>query len=134
MHYLILSPKEEQRIKNFLEELNFPAGVDLNKLLDEWENVVDNKLSDEDYAFDSFLNDLQQRKILDEIKHLLQKTSFQGLEDALQMIDEKYIRRTHKVNYCICGKTDERLNNYHKDIQWYFYRLPNTKKYISEPI
>jgi hypothetical protein len=93
----------------------------LNYLIPSWARNVAS--ADSEDNMDEWLNDLDGRKIIDEILELLTEQEKAIMRRELEPIDQLFARKTFETNECVWGETNERSNGYNRIKNWYYYRL-----------
>lgn len=93
----------------------------LNYLMPCWTRNVA-AVDDED-NMDEWLNDLDGRKIIDEILDLLTEQERTIVRRKLEPIDQLFVTKTFETNECVWGEANERSNGYDRIKHWYYYRL-----------
>ena len=102
----------------------------LNYLIPNWQSFAEYYADTED-MIDEWLNDLDTRRIIDEILEVLPENERTKIEQNLKLIDDKVIAKTFEVNECVWGDKVERLYNYNRNKHWYYYRM-NQKVFDSQ--
>lgn len=94
----------------------------LNYLVPTWRRFADQCADTEEMVYE-WLNDLDARKIIDEILASLTATDRLAIEREMTQLDELVLAKTFEVNECIWGEEAERANNYNRHKHWYYYRM-----------
>ena len=102
----------------------------LNYLIPQWQEFVDNS-GDEDSSLSEWLNDLECRKIIDDILQMPPDNEKNQILIEVKHIDKTFIERTFEITDCIWGKEVEEANNFDSIKNWYYYRI-NRAIYDSE--
>jgi hypothetical protein len=102
----------------------------LNYLIPNWQEFADLYAENEELIYE-WLNDLDTRKIIDEILQILSYQDRIKIELVLEPIDKKIIDKTFEINECVWGDNVEIQEKYDRQKNWYYYRL-NQKVYNSE--
>ena len=102
----------------------------LNYLIPNWQQFADLYAENEELIYE-WLNDLDTRKIIDEILQILSYQDRIKIELVLEPIDKKVIDKTFEINECVWGDNVEIQEKYDRQKNWYYYRL-NQKVYNSE--
>lgn len=113
-----------KEIKNYLKEKGYASFVidkGLNYLIPSWEKSI-KIFSDRDLIYD-YINDLDGRKIIDEIIEFLSKEEKQIVQEELERIDTKFKKKTFEINECIYSKRIEEKHGYNRKKNWYYYRI-----------
>ena len=101
----------------------------LNYLIPNWQQFADLYAESEELIYE-WLNDLDTRKIIDEILQILPYQERIKIELVLKPIDKKVIDKTFEINECVWGDNVE-IQKYDKQKNWYYYRM-NQKVFDSE--
>jgi hypothetical protein len=118
-------------IKSVLKDkADFVQRNGLNYLIPNWIRFADKYADTEDLIYE-WLNDLDTRKIIDEILDTLPKNERIKIEIDLNSIDNTVIEKTFEVNECVWGQKVEKDNNYNRRKHWYYYRM-NQNVFDSE--
>ncbi len=111
------------KIKTVLrEKSDFVLRDGLNYLIPTWKQFAD-KFSDTEDLIYEWQNDLDTRKIIDEILDTLSDDEKIKIELDLKPIDKTVIAKTFEINECVWGDKVEKDNNYDRKKQWYYYRM-----------
>ena len=102
----------------------------LNYLIPNWKRFADQYADNEDSIYE-WLNDLDTRKIIDEILSTLSDFETTKIEQELKIIDALVIEKTFEINECVWGDLVERDNNFDRKKNWYYYRM-NQNVFDSE--
>jgi hypothetical protein len=119
--------EEKQRIKDYASDNGYAEHVihgGIPWLVANWQDTTDSRLEQEEYTLDEYLNDLDARRVIDELELLLGQPSFQQLDAIVTPIDERFLERTYRIAECLWGKRAEKKNGYNPSTHWYYYRLP----------
>jgi hypothetical protein len=121
-----------QKIKAALKATaDFVQKDGLNYLIPRWRHFAEKYADEEDLIYE-WLNDLDTRKIIDEILGVLSEKDRTKIELDLKSIDAKVIEKTFEINECAWGELVEKNSNYNRQRNWYYYRM-NQKVFESEP-
>jgi len=96
----------------------------LNYLIPNWKRFADQYADTEELIYE-WLNDLDTRRIIDEILATLSETERKQIEQDLKPIDDIVLGKTFEVNECVWGDNVEKENNYNRQKHWYYYRMNN---------
>ena len=110
-------------IKTLLKDkADFVQRDGLNYLIPNWQQFADKYADTEDLIYE-WLNDLDTRKIIDEIIEILPDSEKNQIEFELKPLDEKVIEKTFEINECVWGSVVEKENKYNRNKNWYYYRM-----------
>lgn len=94
----------------------------LNYLIPIWQRFADQYADSEELIYE-WLNDLDARKIIDEILDILPEAEQQRITQELKPIDDIFLSKTFEVKECVWGEEAERKNHYNRQRHWYYYRV-----------
>lgn len=94
----------------------------LNYLIPNWQRFADQYADTEELIYD-WLNDLDTRKIIDEILAVLPENERHKIEHELKPIDDAVLVKTFEINECVWGEEVERENYYNRQKHWCYYRM-----------
>ncbi|KIA86156.1 hypothetical protein [Flavobacterium sp. AED] len=94
----------------------------LNYLIPKWKRFTDNYADNEDLIYE-WLNEMDARKIIDEILVILPNTESAKITEVLKVIDAKFIEKTFEINECVWNDKVEKENQYDRQKNWYYYRV-----------
>jgi hypothetical protein len=119
------------KIKTLLKDkAEFVQQKGLNYLIPNWQQFADMYADSEELIYE-WLNDLDTRKIIDEILQILSYQDRIKIELVLKPIDKKVIDKTFEINECVWGDNVETKEKYDRQKNWYYYRM-NQKVFDSE--
>ena len=111
------------KIKSVLrDKADFVQLDGLNYLIPTWKRFADQYTDTEDLIYE-WLNDLDTRKIIDEILDTLPDNERIKIEFDLKPIDKAVFEKTFEINECVWGDRVEKENNYDRSKHWYYYRM-----------
>jgi hypothetical protein len=91
-------------------------------LLRRWTNIVAAVEAGYRLTFYEYLNDLDARRIIDELATHASDEEWAEVEAALPSLDERFRKATQPVNASLYGGSDEQKSKYHPDRDWYYFR------------
>lgn len=94
----------------------------LNYLIPTWQRFAD-QYADTEAMIYEWLNDLDTRKIIDEILTILSEAERNQIEQELKHVDNIVLVKTFEINECVWGAKVEKRNNYNRQKHWYYYRM-----------
>ncbi|WP_298393179.1 hypothetical protein [Flavobacterium sp.] len=112
-----------EEIKTILKDkAEFVRQDGLNYLIPKWKRFTDNYADNEDSIYE-WLNEIDARKIIDEILFMLPNTESAKIIEVLKEIDTKFIEKTFEINECVWNDKVEKENKYDRQKNWYYYRV-----------
>ena len=120
------------QIRDFLKEKSdLVKHNGLNYLIPTWREFAENYADKEELIYE-WLNDLDSRRIIDEILKLLSDQEKIKVKVDLIPIDKLVIEKTFQVSECVWGEEAESDHKYNRVDNWYYYIL-NEHLLKSEP-
>jgi hypothetical protein len=95
---------------------------ELKDLFSKWYAFA-NKYSIEEELIYEWQNDMDARRLIDQVLEKLSLTQKSEIEKILLPLDTKVKENTFEVNECIWGKENEQSLNYNRLANWYYYRV-----------
>lgn len=96
----------------------------LNYLIPAWQRFAEQYADPEELIYE-WLNDLDTRKIIDEVLTTLSETERHIIERELKPLDDMVLAKTFEVNECVWGDEAEKEYAYNRQKNWYYYRMNN---------
>jgi hypothetical protein len=97
---------------------------DIYKLITQWGVAVKSILDDERYMKDEYLNGLDCRYLIAQNEGNIPD----NLKRELVEYDKEFIEKTIEIPVCVWGIRNEIKYQYNSKTEWYYYRLPLTRK------
>ena len=118
-------------IKSILKDkADFVQRDGLNYLIPNWKRFAEEDADSQELIYE-WLNDLDKRKIIDEILTIIPHSEKIKIELDLKLIDKIVIEKTFEINECVWGNNIEKNNNFDRNKHWYYYRM-NQNVFESE--
>ena len=122
-------------VKQYCEQHGFSRLVrdgGLDYLLRRWDRIVAHV--DEGYhgLFVEYLNDMDARRILNELLPIASAEERAGFERLVPPLDDRFLRATRPVDFCIWGKETAAKCGYRHDRDWWYYRVPTNLSRVSD--
>ena len=112
-----------EEIKAILKDkANLVRQYGLNYLIPKWKRFTDNYADNEELIYE-WLNEIDARKIIDEILVILSYRERLKIAEVLKTIDTEFIEKTFEINECIWNDIVEKENKYDRQKNWYYYRV-----------
>ncbi|WP_088894926.1 hypothetical protein [Leptolyngbya ohadii] len=99
----------------------------LDYLIPTWEKTVLEIKTGYTSMREEYLNDMDTRKIIDEVWSLASDEQIEQYQDRLQAADKVYFDSTVPVEDCIWGSENEIKYGYSKEQHWWYYHVPIDK-------
>ncbi|MGB4849617.1 MAG: hypothetical protein WBP41_16960 [Saprospiraceae bacterium] len=122
-------PHNDETKSVLSQSADFVQRDGLNYLISKWQRFADEYAEEEDLIYE-WQNDLDTRKIIDEILATLSDSDKINIEAELRIIDSKVIEKTFEINECVWGDKVQTEYNYDRVKNWYYYRM-NQKVFES---
>lgn len=111
------------KIKAILDDTTaLVEGYGLNYLIPRWQQFADQYADTEKFIYE-WLDDLDTRRIIDQILSVLTDDERIAIEPELTKIDSKVKEKTFEINECVRGDEVEKNKQYDRQKNWYYYRL-----------
>lgn len=120
-----LRPSPE--VSRYCEQRGFSSRVregGFGYLLDRWTKIVAEIEAGYDGLFDEFLNDMDARKIIDELATHASDEEWDLVDAVLPSLDARFFAATRPVETCIWGERNLTKYHYRTDHDWWYYRVP----------
>ena len=111
------------KIKAILDDTTaLVEGYGLNYLIPRWQHFTD-QYADTENSICKWLDDLDDRRTIDQILNVLTDGERMAIEPELKKIDRKFMEKTFEITECIWGDEMEKNKKYDRQKNWYYYRL-----------
>ena len=112
-----------EEIKAILKDkANLVRQYGLNYLIPKWKRFTDNYAANEELIYE-WLNEIDTRKIIDEILVILSYRERLKIAEVLKTIDTEFIEKTFEINECIWNYIVDKENKDDRQKNWYYYRV-----------
>jgi hypothetical protein len=114
-------------IQQYCEQRKFASFVikeGLDYLIPRWEMTVQAIKSGYTLSVDEYLNDMDTRRIIDEVWSLASDEQVDQYHNRLQAADQEYFDFTVPVQNCIWGSKNVAKYGYRPDHHWWYYHIP----------
>jgi hypothetical protein len=114
-------------INQYCEQMKFASFViegGLDYLIPRWEKTVRSIKSGYTLTVDEYLNDMDTRRIIDEVWPLASDEQVEQYRNRLQVVDQEYFTFTIPVQSCIWGSKNAAKYGYSPDHHWWYYHIP----------
>ncbi len=112
------------------KKTNFEKDDGLNYLIPLWKEFAEKYVETETYIYE-WLNDIDARRLIDELLAELSEKERTKVEKVVKKIDKEVIAKTFEIEECVWGEKVENDNQYDRKKNWYYYRV-NQKVFDSE--
>lgn len=122
-------------VRRYCEERGFSSRVcegGFDYLLERWTKIV--AAVEEGYrlCFDEYLNDMDARKIIDELATYASDGEWAEVEDLLPSLDDRFHVATRPVEVCIWGEGNAAKHGYGADRDWWYFRVPTNLERVGD--
>jgi hypothetical protein len=124
-------------VRRYSEARGFSRNVcegGLDYPMRRWRDIVAAVEAGYRLTFYEFLNDLDARRIIDELATHASDDEWADIEVALPSLDERFMKATQPVNASLYGATDEQKSEYRPDRNWYYFRVPADLSHVRDRI
>jgi len=101
-------------------------------LLGRWTKIVAAVEAGYGLLLDEYLNDLDARRIIDELATHASDEEWADVEAVLPSLDERFVEATRPVSACAYGATDEQKSRYDRGRHWYYFRVPQDLSLVPD--
>jgi hypothetical protein len=114
-------------VRRHCEDCGFSSRVcegGFDYLLDRWTKIVAAVEEGHSLYFDEYLNDMDARKIIDELGTVASDGEWAAVEAVLPSLDARFLSATRPVDTCIWGERNVAKYGHRPDRDWWYYRVP----------
>ena len=101
-------------------------------LLDRWTKIVAEVETGYRRLFDEYLNDMDARKIIDELATYASDDEWAEVEALLPSLDDRFHAATRAVEACIRGERNAAKYGYRADQDWWYFRVPTNLERVAD--
>jgi hypothetical protein len=101
-------------------------------LLVVWEHVVGEVNDGYRALFDEYLDDMDGRRIIDELLILVDDAERAELEVSLAALDDRFFKATDPVDSCIWGEAAAAKQGYERNRNWWYFRIPTNLSSVED--
>jgi hypothetical protein len=83
--------------------------------------------------FDEYLNEMDGRRIIDELLPLADAAERVMVEASLPVLDNSFIEATLPTDSCIWGEDVAQRHEYQPGRDWWYYRIPSDLGRLEDP-
>jgi hypothetical protein len=117
-------------VGDFLRSKGYPEHVvdgGLERLLSGWESTAHAVATGQTSEMDGYLNDLDQRQIIDEIQRHVPQAIHGAIWTRLEMADARFLSSVERSEHSLWGDRNAEDNGWTADNNWwYFHRAPSS--------
>jgi hypothetical protein len=120
-------PRPSPDVSRYCEQRGFSFRVcecGFGYLLDRWVKIVAEVETGYRGLFDEYLNDMDARKIIDELATYASDDEWEAVDAALPSLDARFLAASRPVDVCIWGERNVAKHGYRPDRDWWYYRVP----------
>jgi hypothetical protein len=122
-------------VSRYCEQRGFSSNVrdgGFAYLLDRWTKIVDQIETGYRGILYEYLNDMDARRIIDELATYATDDEWDEVEAVLPSLDERFHAATRPVEGCICGDHIATKYKYRADRDWWYFRVPTDLERVSD--
>jgi hypothetical protein len=115
-------------VSRHCEQRGFSSGVregGFGYLLDRWTKIVAEIETGYRGLFDEYLDDMDARRIIDELATHASEEEWAEVEAMLPSLDARFHAVTRPVEVCIWGEHNAAKHGYRADRDWWYFRVPS---------
>ena len=98
-----------------------------------WQRTVGDVVEGFTGLFDEYLNDMDRRRIIDELLPLADDTERRMVAASLPALDDDFFKATLLTSSCIWGEDVAEKHEYHPGHDWWYYRIPSNLGRVEDP-
>jgi hypothetical protein len=122
-------------VSRYCEQRGFSSRVregGFGYLLDRWTKIVAAIETGYRGLFDDYLNDMDARKIINDLATYASDDEWGEVEALLPSLDERFHAATRRVEVCIWGERRAGQHGYRADRDWWYFRVPVNLKRVGD--
>ncbi|MEM9776219.1 MAG: hypothetical protein AAF902_16700 [Chloroflexota bacterium] len=107
----------KDQVRDYLKSKKYPNHVisgGLSRLVKNWELTVDSIARGEEQGYYDYLNDMDGRKILDEVLEIASDKKLQHFKDRVLVADQTAKEHFVEIDECIWGEITAKKYGYRK--------------------
>jgi hypothetical protein len=104
----------------------------LDYLLEGWRMTVSEVVEGYTGLFDEYLNEMDGRKIIDELLPLADVKERETVEAFLPSLDDRFIQATLPTDSFIWGENVAQKHDYQPGRDWWYYRIPSNLDHVED--
>jgi len=123
-------------VSRYCEQRGFSSRVregGFGYLLEGWKHTVVEVEDGYRSLFDEYLNDMDGRKIIDELATHASDEEWAEVEAMLPSLDARFHAATRPVEVCILGEHNAAKHGYRMDRDWWYFRVPTNLGRVGDP-
>ena len=122
-------------VSRYCEQRGFSSRVregGFGYLVDRWTKVVADVETAYRGIFDEYLNDMDARKIIEELATYATDNEWAQVEAVLPSLDDRFHAATRPVEVCIWGELNAAKHGYRADRDWWYFRVPTNLERVGD--
>ena len=123
-------------VRRYCEERGYSSNVrngGFHYLTESWRRTVALVEAGYPLLFYEFINDLDTRRIIDELAAHASDEKWKDVEAVLSSLDQRFLKATRPVSVCLYGASDEQKSQYQPVRDWYYFRVPTDLSRVPDP-
>jgi hypothetical protein len=128
-------PRPSPDVSRYCHERGFSPRVceaGFGYLLDCWTKIVAEVEAGYRGLFDEYLNDVDARRIIDELASYASDAEWAEVEASLPSLDGRFHAATRPVEVCIWGEHNAAKHGYRADRDWWYFRVPTNLEHVGD--
>jgi hypothetical protein len=122
-------------VRRYCEERGFSSRVcegGFDYLLDRWTRILTAVEEGYRFSFDEYLNDMDARRIIDELTTHAIDEEWAAVDAVLPALDDRLRAATRSVEVCIWGERNAAKHGYRADREWWYFRVPTNLARVGD--
>jgi hypothetical protein len=122
-------------VREYCERSGFSERVCLggiDYLVESWRQTTDQIFKGYRGLFDEYLNDMDARRIINELMPITSESERTRIHDPLSVLDGYFREATQPCETCVWGDEWAAKHGYDPDRDWWYYRLPRILDFVED--
>lgn len=135
IHTLTEMTEPSQPVREFCKRSGFAEQVcngGLDYLLGSWRRTVHRIVEGYRGLFDEYLNDMDGRRIINELMPVASEAERARSVELLSTLDNSFLDATLACEACIWGDDQAAKHGYDRNRDWWYYRLPKILDFVED--
>jgi hypothetical protein len=114
-------------VRQYCEQRGFASFVregGFDYLIRRWTRIVTHIEEGYHLTFDDYLNDMDSRKIINELLPLASDGESAKVGALVPLLDNRFLAATRPVDLCVWGHANAAKNDWRPDRDWWYFRIP----------
>lgn len=114
-------------VRDYLQSKGYADHVikgGVSRLVERWEYVVSSIARGEKQEYYDYLNDMDGRRILEEVLTIAPKEQIRKFKERVSEADRRAKEHLNEVDKCIWGAATAKKWGYASEKEWWYYHVP----------